>query len=112
MKKNTINLNESQLRKIVKESVKKVLNEWTDNPIPSKEIMDDIYGERVSKEGHQDFEVRGKSGKMYRLMPSYDHITIMWAPTGYDWDNGGEFSIPRDDAWGKMIASYILAAGR
>lgn len=73
----------------------------------AKEIMDDIYGQPVSKEYANDYECRGKSGRLYRFMLNMYGMSVQWAPTGFDWDNGGEFNVDAHDPGFNLLKAYV-----
>ena len=114
MTKRTVRLTESELKRVINESVKKVLKENINQPFPSLlEILEDIVGNRASHEDRNDYEIQGKSGKYYRIMPyRNESVTIMWAPQPYDWDNGGEEVFPYDKPFASCIANYAYNTTR
>ena len=117
--KNKIRLTESELKNMIVESVKKILNENSKTIPTPYDILMDIIGEKVRSWGYNDYEIVGKSGILYRFSPIGRQVSIQTAPIADgpagrypDWDNGQEFSFERNAPFIKAVVDYVLSSSK
>ena len=112
-KNNTIKLTESDLKRVITESVKRVLKESNyNNPQDPVSLLTDIIGRYATKEDRNDYEIQGQSGRYYRFIVNRDYVTVMWATEPYEWDEGEEFMLRMNEPFVKSLIHYIIDSAK
>lgn len=91
-----IKLRENELRRIISESVKRVLIENNTKTFTAAEILNDIYGTKIYRyEEDDNIEAIGKSGSHYNFVLNEDNIVVFWCTelmkNALDLQSGNEF---------------------
>ena len=105
MNKKLIRLTESDLHRIVRMSVNKVLRESTIHssrqfPQTPSEILRDLNGIRLNVWDDYVLDGRGKSSVDYHIYLdeyTYDEASILMSYDA-DWDNGTEIKVKKEDS--------------
>ena len=109
--KRQVRLTESDLHRIIKKSVNRVLKEGNyKEKMSPEELFRDIYGGELSTlyTTGNDIEAYGKSGRMYRCSIGGDYATISWSPDESPmWEEGGEFVIRNGERGFRTLIAYL-----